>query len=185
MKKSGYIILTLLFIFGCRTNSENPLPSQSSDYFPLHVGDTWRYLQSFNNDTLDYLDVQVEGIKSFNGINYYQLSYKYEFKKIMIQDKYFRKDNGKVFIYRDSTEKLYIDFFNRDTTAGYIYQKLDSLQTSIGLLRNIVSVAYPGSAVDAQPYEKYAQAVGLITSETEGPFLSIIHAKINGIIYQE
>jgi len=78
MKTIGFIILSLLFISGCKNNPNNPTTSPVNEYFPMHTGDTWRYIQFDGKDTMDYLDVKVVGTTYLNGKNYFQVSYKYD-----------------------------------------------------------------------------------------------------------
>lgn len=176
------ICLAVLCSCGDSTLSQ-PESSQSTEYFPLHIGDTWKYavVGMVWNDTLT---VTIKGTKTFNGKTYFEVSKSFEIRDVKPFVEYYRTENDKVYTYENNSDNLSIDFVNKDTTVGYVQSTNDNVTTKVGIFNKVKTVAWRASAVDGAPYNAYAPNIGLISSYIEGPSYEIIYAKIGDKVYK-
>lgn len=176
------ICLAVLCSCGDSTLSQ-PESVQSTEYFPLHIGDTWKYavVGMVWNDTLT---ATIKGTKTFNGKTYYEVSKSFVIRDVKPFLEYYRTENDKVYTYENSSDNLFIDFVNKDTSVGYVYSLSDNIITKIGTFNNVKNVQWRASAVDGAPYNAYSPNIGLISSYIEGPSYEIIYAKVGDKVYK-
>ncbi len=188
MKTFLFSILLCAFLGSCGDNAISPPATvESSEYFPLQIGNKWKYQELVGSDIRDTLVLTVEGTHEYGGKTYFYVSGVHEGKLDFLTQEFYRIENSKVYEYNtyDSKEYLFVDFVNKDTTSGYVYETKNSVSSSVGIFDKVKNVTWYAAAWDAAPYKNsYAPNIGLLYS---GQFYSqskLIYAKIGDKIYQ-
>jgi len=175
----------LLLIIGCGSDPVAPT-FQAAEYFPLHVGDTWKYKDS-HSAIFEYSFVSTE---VFSGKSYYKMLKYYQGQ--LSDSMYYRVADSKVYLFRHYSTGLgdreysYIDFANgKDSTAGYVKSTEDSIQLQAGMFYSAKTVSWYGVFDEGPPYETYSPGIGLIKRrEIFGNSFDLIYAKVGGKVYQ-
>ncbi|MBI3260042.1 MAG: hypothetical protein HYZ54_11285 [Ignavibacteriae bacterium] len=187
MKTIILSILCLAVLIGCNDTPSSPNQSVlTSEFYPLEVGNTWKYLVTSisTGDTTDIYSLTVESTETINGKVYFKIANSSEIHKRAVTYSYQRVENDKVYIYDNFFENLSIDFTSGDSTAGYVYGVTDSVGTAIGAFDSVYLVRSKASEFDGAPYESYALKVGLIFRSFQRTTSEIIYAKIGDKIYK-
>lgn len=179
----------LLLIIGCGSDPVAPT-FQAAEYFPLHVGDTWKYKSAYNT-IYEYTIVSTE--VSF-GKTYYKML---KFHQGQQSDSsYFRVENERVYSLSEYTtgsgvgsgdkEYIYIDFANKtNSTGGYVLSAEDSILTNVGIFYKPMTISWHGLFDHGSPDETYSPGIGLIKRrEIFGNSFDLIYAKVGGKVYQ-
>jgi hypothetical protein len=110
------LIIILVWLPSCDNDCDCITPSQSEDYFPLNIGDTWHYRNSIHkissSEIINNKEYKVKLIENYHADTLYNTS-----------KEYYRVKNGKVYqLYSDqSDEFLYVDF-NRSENESWKYK---------------------------------------------------------------
>ncbi len=182
-----FILLVSCITFLCSCGDKIVSPPEAVDtyeYFPLQIGDTWKYNGIGFLNQGDILTMTIDGTQEFNGKTYFRMTKSYKLSPALEAPDYFRIENDKVYMLIEKKDVLFIDFVNRDTTVGYVYSTEDSVVTKVGTFNKVKNVGWPASPVDGAPVNSYAPNIGLISSVIEGPSYTLIYAKIGNKIYQ-
>ncbi len=194
------ILLSVLFrafLGSCGDNTlSEPAPSTPpppTGYFPLQVGYTWKYLiwGGIGGDTIGTYNWTVVSSEKLSGRTYFKVTKTVDNYPQTLETAYYRTEDNKVYKYLNGIDSLYIDFDNADSTRGYSIQKIDSLITSAGTLRNILRVKwrhdpYPDTSTTNMDY---ALNIGFVDSRDEpfpadGGMDGLISAKLGDKIYK-
>ncbi len=183
MKASILFVLSIVTLIGCSDTSSSPNNSEAtSEYYPLEVGNTWKYVVLDNvGDTIDVYSLKVEATEVLNMRKYFKISNSSERLKRAVTYSYQRVDKDRVYTFDNYFENLTIDFTNSDSTAGYVYGVTDSIGTAIGTFNNVNLVKTADSEFDS---ESYAPKLGLIFRAQFGKTSEIVYAKIGDKIYK-
>lgn len=186
MKAILLSILCIAALIGCGdSSSSSNTPVLTSEYYPLEVGNKWRYIVSSNIiDTVDIYNLTVESTELLNGKTYYKIANASEMNKRAVLYSYVRVENEKVYTFANNMETLAIDLVNIDTTVGYVYGTTNSLETRIGTFNTVKLVKRNDIDTKNTPYESYAPAIGLVFKADNTTASEIIYAKIGDKIYQ-
>ncbi len=177
-------VFCITVLNGC---SETPTsPNQStlaSEYYPLQIGNTWKYQILIRNTIVDSFDVSINSTQIFNGKTYFVVGKSSRNGKYA--PSYCRTENDKVYHYSDGKEFATIDFATKDTTIGYVYETVDAVVSAVGTFNKVKNVTWIASAWDAEPYKNsYVPNVGLIYSGSFGGETTLIYAKVGDKIYK-
>jgi hypothetical protein len=99
------LVLIIALLTACDNDCDCIIPSQTEDYFPLNIGDTWQYRNSIqkvsSSEIINNKEYKVKLIENYHADTLYNTS-----------KEYYRVKNGKVYrLYNDqSDEFLYVDF---------------------------------------------------------------------------
>lgn len=192
MKTTIFLALIAVIVASCGDSTVNPpvVPTKAEVYFPLHVGDQWRYAESMGTTVSDTLIVTVDQIVEFNGKKYYTVWSNWALKKTAIVSipYYLRTEGSRVYSYFNESEELYADF-DRTTpdsinkNSRYVTEKGVNVTVPAGMFSGCVATAAYSSMYDAMPFEKYAPNVGMIAREARGPQYHLTYAQVDGKIY--
>lgn len=185
MKNIFLSVAMLLLIIGCGSDPVAPT-FQAAEYFPLHVGDTWKYKDS-HSAIFEYSVVSTDVLL---GKSYFKMLKSYQGQPY--DSLYFRTENERVYFVRHYStgtgdkEYVYIDFTNgKDSTAGYVKSTEDSIQLQAGMFYSAKTVSWYGVFDEGPPDETYSSGIGLIKRrETFGNSFDLIYAKVGGKVYQ-
>jgi len=165
-----------------------PKPEYYQSYFPLQVGNVWKYSQLYSSFSYT---LSIDSVVTIGDYQYYKITENnYE--------KYLRYDSlGNVLIYQNGTDtSLYIlslgiqDSIQLSTGEYPVFVNvsiIDSMNLSIGSFENIISLYFWVEGIfDGEVELFFAKNVGLIekTIWGTGPVqYQLSYAKVNGVEY--
>lgn len=184
MKNIVLIVLCMVFLGSCGDSTlSQPESMQSTVYFPLQIGNTWKYCNLGEKVPTVVLIATVTSTIEINGKTYFVVTQTPKNERYFPE--YLRVENDKIYKYQEDKEMLYIDFsINQSNVCGKVDTTEERVESRIGTLHNVKYVSFPGSGADAEPYNTYAPNVGLITTGYEGPTFELMYAKIGEKVYQ-
>ncbi|MBI3260043.1 MAG: hypothetical protein HYZ54_11290 [Ignavibacteriae bacterium] len=186
MKAVFFIILCLAVFTGCGDGAVTSPSNQSSEYYPLQIGNEWRYIETrnYNYDTVGIYKISVVSKEEINGKIYFKLSDSAKYAEKTRGERYERIEDEKLYYYKNgySKEVLDIDFVNRDNSVGSFYGSLDKVEYPIGTFYNVKQINW--LQVDYSSFNEYAPGIGLISSTSNGVRRELVYAKISDKIYQ-
>ncbi len=178
--------LCLAFGFtSCRNASEpSPQQIQSSAYYPLQVGNRWRYI-----DKSGFFG-QLRLIRECVGERHFGDYVEYSMIDSTLTSSSLQVNLYTIRAYGDIIEKpgdWLINFASKTSdsfgTHGYVISTVDSIMSEVGLLRNVATIYYPVCSVDGMPVQNFAKNVGMISQYGECPSLVLIGARIGTTTY--
>ena len=187
-----FIIIAVLLHTIALTNScsKKSSPTDTQDttlsYYPLKLGNTWRY-EAIDPTFAEFHRVVTVVAESHKGsvtqfeivdstFNANALSYVH--KDTLLQEaNTVRAFNGRWLINFDATAP------DGNDNHGYVSRKLDTLSVPAGLFQDVVVVNYPAQQYDGMATQYYARGVGLIKVEPFGLRTHLTRAVINGKVF--
>jgi len=189
MKKLFFLVMILGF-YSCSTDSDILIPEETSEFFPLQVGNRWEYISSLDSSIWKY---EITDTKVFNQHVYFERVL--TFSDGTKETEYFRvTDSNVVLIYYEGEDYIYIDF-NRaigeewnsyDDFFGFIRQRNITTTVEAGTFTNVTEVFMDNrSYADIFSFNRYSPGVGLIEVFRFRFNLSLVNATVNGINYPQ
>lgn len=178
-------LISLLFVFTALTCSDNPVaPETGSEFFPLNVGNWWRY-----TGTLDMI-IRVEDKVKINNNFYYLLIKTYPESSDTMRLRYDNRE--RLMIWFDGQEYLYIDFSLPEGSRwnsyynfyGQIRNKGLNSTVPAGIFSNVTEILFDNTLIsDVYEFNRYAPGAGMISSSGFRRNFYLTQAQVNGNIY--
>lgn len=194
MKTTFFLVAIVLALASCADSTVNPpaIVTKADTYFPLHLGDEWRYTEYSSNTFPDTLTVKVTGVVYFDNKKYFDLSNSWAHKKYLLPNYpiYYRTEGNKVYMYAEYKDQLLIDF-DRTTPDSvnknlrYVQEQGKTVTVPAGTFADCVGTLAYSSAYDAVPHENYAPNVGKIFWSGLSPTYKMFYANVDGKEYKQ
>ncbi|MDD5764695.1 MAG: T9SS type A sorting domain-containing protein [Candidatus Marinimicrobia bacterium] len=162
-----------------------PEPEYYQSYFPLQVGNVWKYYGTYGHDSSS---VSVTGVTNIKDKQYY-----------IVDGSYVRYDSlGNLLVYRDGKDSVlyYLSLGNQDSVmipfeddSLFIFSSryLETKNTPAGDFSDNLMLYYRHSQIcDADGWEYFTRNVGLIENGIDAPVDArgiLYYAKVNGVEY--
>lgn len=184
MKAICYTALFIVILIGCSDSAVTPVSTHTSEYYPLQVGNEWKYVETRYYDTIGIYKVSVVSEEVINGKTFYKVVDSAKIAEKTRGVRYERIENEKMYYTRsnDGEEILDIDFVNQDQSIGSFYGTLDKVEYKVDTFYNVKQINW--LKADYSCFNQYAPNVGMIYSESMGYRKELIYAKIGDKIYQ-
>ncbi len=186
---SSALAILAMIEFSCEHNTPNSPEEAGLGYFPMKVGNHWIYESAIPQSDWAF-ELKIVGTTHISGKKYFIFE-KRNLDSGFVDSTLYRADeDGKIHIYKEGQERLYIDFAlaageSWPSYLGYtgeISQKNGSREVPAGAFENCVGVFFDApDSVDEELNNIYAPGVGLIETSGFRFVLQLKSAVVNGV----
>lgn len=178
MKITTVILSVLiLFIASCGDGTVNSnTDGLANVYFPLHVGDEWRYFRVSGVNMGDSSLITCSGLEKIEDKMYFKVG-----------KSFYRTEGDNVYSFSEGKENLVINFSTTvaDTSkpfAKYVYKTGDD-SVAAGSFMKCISATSLSTSWDVGTFDDYAPNIGLIRKTGFKWRDELTYARINGKVY--
>jgi hypothetical protein len=176
--KSLFVAVMALLFISCSDNTFLPTTqlTKAEVYFPLHVGDEWRYFRVSGVNMGDSSLITCSGLEKIADKMYFKVG-----------KSYYRTEGDYVYSYSEGKENLVINFSTAvaDTSkpfAKYVYKTGDD-SVAAGSFMKCISATSLSTSWDGGTFDDYAPNIGLIRQTGFKWRDELTYARINGKVY--
>lgn len=175
------------------TDTKNPTP-QSTEYYPLAVGNSWKYVPMDGIQTLvvSELHTRVQSMRTENSVETYTMVDSLVNGTSSYVNTYFIVKEGSIYYksednittrllwtlnFADSTAKPGDDFY------GFVQSRPATITVPAGTFSNNVQIFFPAAAYDGLPILVFTKGVGLTQIRPYGIPMDLAKAVVNGQVF--